>query len=595
MVVHPENYISLYSGGGGLDLGFRLANPDARPVLYVEREFQAAALLVDHIEAGLLEPAPVWSDSGTLDCEPFAGRVDWIIGGFPCQPWSPAGKRKGLKDPRWLWPHIARIVREVRPRGLFLENVPPLISGGGLAEVLRDLAACGFDAEWDLFRAADVGAPHRRERVFIMAYRSGSRRQQELRSSHGDEGANEGRASEGSYLAEGGDRELGDASIGRSEVGHDNPSRQVAVEGRGQLAHTGHDAGRSELGQQHSIETRGDRESGPRVDDTQSTRAGIQCDNDRTPTGQSNSPEHASVSLADSDSRSGDLRQRGEREPERSESKLGDTEGIEQRNREAWARESSSFVGSGGNVVDTNRQGPQERVSNTGMGRTESSRYSRPFAFPPGPSDTDAWATVDERYWPATESRIRHLAHGLAGFVARYGIELFGETINANDKTSANEVVRCLRTALEKKAHEWSLGRLLGVPTQKALLTILCEYERQRNEVGASLESTEITESAMRIVWSDDRITRPSRGWTTQEQRSKKHPDPMHALSRLLAQRIGKAWETYQRENAAALGFGLSRTARLRILGNGVVPQQAALAFRSLATRMNYERLYERA
>ncbi len=171
MAIHSEKYISLYSGGGGLDLGFRLANPDACPILYVEREFQAAALLVDHIEAGLLEPAPVWSDTGTLDCEPFVDRVDWIIGGFPCQPFSVAGGKLGTDDPRWLWPHIERLAREIRPRGLFLENVPGLFHGG-IEYVLGGLAALGYDAEWICVRASDVGAPHRRERVFIMAYRS---------------------------------------------------------------------------------------------------------------------------------------------------------------------------------------------------------------------------------------------------------------------------------------------------------------------------------------------------------------------------------------------------------------------------------------
>ena len=165
-----STYISLYTGGGGLDLGFRLANPDAIPILYVERDLEASALLVDHIKAGLLDDAPVWSDTGTLDCKPFADKVDWIIAGFPCQPWSRAGQRKGLDDERWLWPDIIRMVREIRPRGLFLENVPGLLSGG-LEHVFGDLASVGFDAEWTSLRASDVGASHRRERIFILGYK----------------------------------------------------------------------------------------------------------------------------------------------------------------------------------------------------------------------------------------------------------------------------------------------------------------------------------------------------------------------------------------------------------------------------------------
>ena len=175
VVIHSEQqtYISLYTGGGGLDLAFRRENPAARCILYVERDIEASALLADHIETGLMDAAPIWSDSSTLDCRPFAGKVDWVIGGFPCQPWSFAGKRSTTDDSRWLWPHIERIIREVRPRGLFLENVPGLVRGG-LELVLRGLAESGFDAEWGSLKASEVGASHRRERLFILAYRNDS-------------------------------------------------------------------------------------------------------------------------------------------------------------------------------------------------------------------------------------------------------------------------------------------------------------------------------------------------------------------------------------------------------------------------------------
>jgi len=165
-----QTYISLYTGGGGLDLGFRLANPDAVPLLYVERELPAAALVVDHIEAGLLDAAPVWADTGTLDCKPFADKVDWIIGGFPCQPFSVAGKQRGTEDQRWLWDDIRRLAVEIRPRYLFLENTPGLLVHSGIGTILGDLSEIGFDAEWTSIRASDVGAPHRRERVFLLAY-----------------------------------------------------------------------------------------------------------------------------------------------------------------------------------------------------------------------------------------------------------------------------------------------------------------------------------------------------------------------------------------------------------------------------------------
>lgn len=98
--------------------------------------------------------------------------VDLIAGGFPCQPVSVAGKKQRRDDARWLWPQMARLVRALRPRYVLVENVEGLRSGG-LDDVLRDLAACGFDAEWSLLGTCTLGAPHPRERLFIVAYPNG--------------------------------------------------------------------------------------------------------------------------------------------------------------------------------------------------------------------------------------------------------------------------------------------------------------------------------------------------------------------------------------------------------------------------------------
>ncbi len=99
--------------------------------------------------------------------------VDLICGGFPCQPVSVAGKRKGKEDERWLWPEFARIIHMVRPRYILVENVPGLLNannGTAMGEVLGDLAESGYDAEWNVLSAAMFGAPHLRKRVFIIAY-----------------------------------------------------------------------------------------------------------------------------------------------------------------------------------------------------------------------------------------------------------------------------------------------------------------------------------------------------------------------------------------------------------------------------------------
>ena len=100
---------------------------------------------------------------------------DLICGGFPCQPVSTAGKRKGTADERWLWPEFARVVGELRPRYVFVENTPGLLTvngGRAFSEVLGDLASLGYDARWTSLRASDVGACHRRERIFLLAERA---------------------------------------------------------------------------------------------------------------------------------------------------------------------------------------------------------------------------------------------------------------------------------------------------------------------------------------------------------------------------------------------------------------------------------------
>ena len=103
-------------------------------------------------------------------------KVDLLCGGFPCQPFSVAGKRKGTSDKRWLWPEFIRVIRLLRPNYILVENVPGILaSWEGMGEILRGLAQSGYDAEWDSIPAAAFGAPHRRYRVFIVAYASGKR------------------------------------------------------------------------------------------------------------------------------------------------------------------------------------------------------------------------------------------------------------------------------------------------------------------------------------------------------------------------------------------------------------------------------------
>lgn len=169
--------LALCAGVGGLELGLRLALGRAyRCVGYVERDAFAAALLVARMADQALDRAPVWDDLQTFDGRPWRGRVDLVSAGFPCQPASSAGRRRGTDDERWLWPHVARVVGAADPRLVFLENVAGVLTvngGAAFGEIVEDLAALGFDAEWDVFSAAEVGAPHLRERLFLLAHRHG--------------------------------------------------------------------------------------------------------------------------------------------------------------------------------------------------------------------------------------------------------------------------------------------------------------------------------------------------------------------------------------------------------------------------------------
>ena len=169
MATHTQRIISLCTGIGGLDVGVGLALPDSRIVCYVEREAYAVVHLVKAMEAGVMDSAPVWDDLATFDGNPWRGKVDWIIGGIPCQPHSVAGPKLGADDDRDLWPDATRVIRAVRPHAVFIENVAGILRYYW-DRIRPDLQAMGYRTTEGLFTAEEVGAPHRRERLFILAY-----------------------------------------------------------------------------------------------------------------------------------------------------------------------------------------------------------------------------------------------------------------------------------------------------------------------------------------------------------------------------------------------------------------------------------------
>ena len=165
-------HISLCTGYGGIDLGLKRVCPGLRTIAYAEIEAFAIECLLARMEGGQLDAAPIWSDLKSFPWAEFSGKVDILTGGYPCQPFSSAGKRLGSDDPRHLWPHIASGIRLLQPRICFFENVEGHITLG-LSSVISDLEDLGYRTTWGIFSAAECGAPHQRKRVFILAHRSG--------------------------------------------------------------------------------------------------------------------------------------------------------------------------------------------------------------------------------------------------------------------------------------------------------------------------------------------------------------------------------------------------------------------------------------
>jgi len=161
-VTHALTVGSLFSGIGGIELGLTRCGMELRWLCEIDpfcrvrisRHWPRVPNLGDVRAVG-------WA------CvEP----VDLVAGGFPCQPVSLAGKRRGVDDERWLWPEFERCLRALRPRFALVENVPGLLVSGYCGTIFGDLAEAGYNARWTVLGAGDVGAPHKRKRLWILAY-----------------------------------------------------------------------------------------------------------------------------------------------------------------------------------------------------------------------------------------------------------------------------------------------------------------------------------------------------------------------------------------------------------------------------------------
>jgi len=168
------NGLSLFSGGGIGELAFKYTIPNYRTVGYVDNDEYCCKVIEARIKDGILDDAPIWQvdirEFNRKIAQIYKGKVDCISGGFPCQPFSVAGRQLGEADERNMWPATIEAIRIIRPTYIFLENVPALLAHEYIRRIFGDLAESGYDCEWDVVSAAFVGAPHLRKRLWILAY-----------------------------------------------------------------------------------------------------------------------------------------------------------------------------------------------------------------------------------------------------------------------------------------------------------------------------------------------------------------------------------------------------------------------------------------
>ncbi len=236
--------LHLFAGaGGGLLADIILGHT---PICAVEWDAYCCAVLRERAAEGWFPGLQVFEgDVRMFPASDWKGRVDCIHAGFPCQPHSVAGKRKGGADDRNLWPATARVIGAIRPEWCFLENVSGLVSNGFIATVLSDLARLGYDARWTVLGADQVGAPHRRDRWWCVAHADREHGERRGESRQPDSPSGEARSElEGSRgnVADSGRSERWPEVKTRDDQDRDNTGRQEAPGGPGErrenVAHT---------------------------------------------------------------------------------------------------------------------------------------------------------------------------------------------------------------------------------------------------------------------------------------------------------------------------------------------------------------------
>jgi DNA (cytosine-5)-methyltransferase 1 len=415
--------LSFCTGAGGLELALHLLTDRFTTVGYVERDSYAAAILLARMEDATLDPAPIWDDVRTFDPAPWRGAVDCVLAGYPCQPFSIAGKGLGDADPRHLWPFIKRHIESLLPWLVILENVPRHL-GVGFDAVLADLQRMGYRVEAGLFSAAEVGAPHRRNRLFVVGILGDSesrdwglpvRREEGTDSESPRAGAAVGdtagaRREEPSRPGISGSSRGGQRSRGRRAELAD--TTRAGLEGHGLApALEGDGSGNSDTGAGGS---------GAVADtDSDGRSHGFQGESVGEPgRGSATDSLHAGEGVADSNGEGlhQHFRQESPRQPdsERSDEELGDAEDLRPVRREGGGRKARGGAQHAGadELAEPEGGGLGVVRQSPGSERLSHGSDSLPH-FPPRPDDHDRWARVLERV-PQVEPAVCGVVNELA-------------------------------------------------------------------------------------------------------------------------------------------------------------------------------------
>lgn len=470
--------------------------------------------------------------------------ADYIItGGFPCQDISAAGKGAGLAGDRsGLWFAMLEVIGRVRPRFVVVENVSA-ITTRGLGVVLGGLSEIGYDAEWQAIRAADVGAPHRRERIWIVAYPHGAGvRDAEQRAPRGRLDLQDRRCAEPFDDGAAGDVPNSDRA-GLGERRRPEPVRA-------------------------KLDTA--ERAGEDVPDADGRRFGIERE-----------PEYGELEGAP-----GGLADRCDSGRRRERADVADTEVVSERSRLREgepAGERRRRSGDGGSAV---RDSDSEYCD--GRGSAGLAREARLAAGREG----------FRGYW-ATEPDVGRCLDGLSAWLDGFGMDASHNSVLAyvdEAETGTGEVLRALRHSIETQILRWQTGGFVSLSSTTILLAYVCKLqERYSHEAWLQSEGAAAFEDIVRSVRSGVEPDGTSCGSGQGEQYAREYPDIMQALSRLLARDAEAAWLEYRRSNAVTrMGWetGIGRIAsgvshrvdRLRGLGNAIVPQIAALLFERIMT-----------